>query len=260
MPLADAGDVEEREDSATPADEPPVACGTVLPGAPMKSDLVEAQPNYAKELAATDISGVTDPYEYSGEVLFLRAVVNYMLGRSSGSSITHEEALAIGGMGQAVLAAAAKGGKGELDVTFLRRGFHYNYPCSRPVPADLATLRARYGEFTEWTSRTLDCSRPKNGPRRIFENHELGIYIAETLEGDMIRETEVLFQNLRDDGQFDFAVYTPEGELTDRSTFATGSGGKLVSAAPYTCMSCHVDIDSGTFSVLAPTGTGAGCR
>ena len=84
--------------------------------------------------------------------------------------------------------------------------------------------------------------------------------VAETLHDGGVRETEVLFRDLRGDGQLDFAVYTADGALTDRSTFATANGGRVTAAAPYTCMSCHVDTTGFTFSTLAPTGTGAGCR
>jgi len=258
---------------------PPVACGAVLPGEPMRPGLVEGQPGYADELAATDTSAVADPFDYSAESTLIRGVINFMLLRGgAGTSITRADALASGPMGKAVLAAAAKGTGGRVNIQFLRRGLHYHYPCARPVPKDLATLKARYGDFKTWPTRTIGCSRPKNVPRRIHENQQLGIYIAETLITDPdagadadagavpppldagVRETEILFTKLRTDDQIDFAVYTQAGDLSDRSTFATGGGGAITSSSPYTCMSCHLDSASGKFSDLNPTGTGAGCQ
>jgi hypothetical protein len=248
-------------DAATPADPlPPVACGAVLPGPPLKPDATEAKPGYAEELAAIDVSAVPDPLDYGADTKLAITVINYMLGRSQGTSISHAEARKRGGMGRAILAAAAKGTGGRVDFTLLRRGLHYFYPCDRPVPASLTELRSRYGDYRTWPVQELACARPKNGPRRLYENPRLGVYIAETVRNGRVRETEALFTSLRKDGQLDFAAYTEEGGLSDRSTFATAGGEDLTLAAPYTCISCHLDSTSWTISRLMPTGTGAGCR
>ena len=248
-------------DAAEPAPfEPPVACGAMLPGPPLKSDVTEAKPGYAEELAALDVSMVPDPLDYSADTKLAITVINYMLGRSQGTSIAHAEALKIGGMGRAVLAAAAKSTGGKVDFTMLRRGLHYFYPCSRPFPGSLTELRSRYGDYRTWPVAELDCSRPKNGPRRIYEDHKLGMYVAETVVNGTVRETEVLFTGLRKDAQLDFAAYTSEGALSDRSTFAASGGSEFTLAAPYTCISCHLDTTSWTISQRMPTGTGAGCR
>lgn len=263
LPATNAGSVDAGHASDAALDAalvPPVACGAALPGVAMKSDLIEAEPGYAAALAALDLTKVADPFNMSGESKLVRGIANFMLVRSTGTSFTATDAKQSAGMGEGLLGAAAKGTGGRLDVTFLRRGLQYFYPCSRPLPKDLATLKARYGDYTTWTSATIACSKPKNGPRRLHDNHELGVYVAETLVNDVVRETEVIFSNLRDDGQLDFAVYTPEGELTDRSTFATNGGTPVTSASPFTCMSCHYDVNAGTFSARMPTGTGAGCK
>jgi len=240
----------------------PVACGSELPGTPMRSGLVEGVAGYADELEAVDLSSVPDPYDYSAESAFGKMVINWMLERRSGTEVSHADALAKGGLGRAVLAAAAKGKDGEVDFGFLRRGLHYFYPCSRPVPKDLATLKARYGDYLGWEETKVDCARPKNGPRLLWANEADGVFVAETVADGGARETEVLFTNLRSDGQLDFAVYTHDGELSDRSTFAAGAGGanEVTSAAPYTCLTCHVDTEGAGFAVRQPTGTGAGCR
>lgn len=239
---------------------PPVACGAMLPGPPIKPDVTEARPGYAEELAALDLSMVPDPLDYSADTKLAIAVINYMLGRSEGTTISREDAMKRGGMGKAVLAAALKGTGGKVDFTMLRRGLHYFYPCSRPLPPNLAELRQRFGDYRTWPVQELPCARPKNGPRRLYEDHKLGVYVAETVVNGKVRETEVLFSSLRKDGQIDFAAYTDEGALTDRSTFATGAGGEVTTAAPYTCISCHIDTAKWSISNRMPTGTGAGCR
>ena len=244
----------------SPRLEPPVQCGSLLPGPALRPELTEAQPGYAQELAALDLRSVPDPLDYSKTSKLTIALVNYMLGRSAGTQVSHQDALRQGGLGQAVLAAAAKASGGGLDFSFLRRGLYFFYPCSRPLPDSLLTLRQRYGDYRLWPSHEIACARPKNGPRRIYEDHELGVYVAETLVDGHVRETEVLFSGLRDDGQLDFAAYTTAGELSDRSSFAATGGKDTVGAAPYTCISCHLDGDRGTISRLSPSGTGAGCR
>ena len=250
-----------RSETETPPTQvPPVACGTALPGPPLRAELTEAQPGYAAELAALDLRGVPDPIDYSTASKLTITLINYMLGRSAGTQIPLPTVQQHGGLGQAILGAWAKGTDGRPDFPFLRRGLHYFYPCSRPLPASLVDLRRLYGNYRIWPSHSVECSRAKNAPRRIYEEHELGVYVAETLLDGRVRETEVLFSSLRTDGQLDFAVYTSDGELSDRSTFAAAGGKETVGAAPYTCISCHLDADRGTIARLHPTGTGAGCR
>jgi hypothetical protein len=256
---APAHDAAGPEAGAQPEIEAPVACGTPLPGAPLTPGVVEAPRGYAEALAAVDLSSLPDPFDFTGETEFVRGVIRFMLGTTSGTTISHAEALDAGGLGRAVLAAAARGQGGELDFAFLRQGLYYHYPCSRPLPNDLAELKSLYGDYVTWPTRRIDCSRPKDGPRTLYENRDLGIYVAETVVDTSVRETEVLFANLREDGQLDFAVYTPEGELTDRSTFSTGGGGEVTSAAPYACMTCHVDVTTETYSLVTPGRVGAGC-
>ena len=50
-------------------------------------------------------------------------------------------------------------------------------------------------------------------------------------------------------------VYDTDGMLTERSLFPAASGAEVVAAAPYSCMSCHVDTSSSTtwsFDRLVP--------
>lgn len=244
-------------DASVQLPEPPVACGAPLPGPPM-ANVVESAPGFEAELAATDTAGVPDPLDYAGESALTRSVVNYMLGRASGTSVARADALDAGVFGKIVLASAAKADAG-VDNFFLRRGLHYAYPCSRPVPANLEEVVKRYGDYRAWPSDLIECSRPKNGPRRLYTDPSQGVFVAETVVGGRVRETEILFSRLRSDGQLDFAAYTEAGELTDRSTFATASS-EITSSAPYTCMTCHLDQGTGSLSRLFPSGTGAGCK
>ena len=250
-------DAGTRKDAAVDAGPPPFACGEALPGPALKDNLTEGAPGFAEALAAVDLATIPDPLDYTAaSAVLTRPFMNWMLDRAEGTSVTHEEALRHP-MGRAVLASAANG---KFDLLFLRRALYFYNACTAPVPRDLDAFVATYGDYTTWPTFTIDCSKPKNGPRRIRENEAAGVFIAETLEGDHVRETEVVFDKLRPDGQLDFAVYLPDGRLTDRSTFAAGNGNAVVSAAPYTCMTCHRDTTTGAFTRLFPTGTGAGCK
>jgi hypothetical protein len=242
----------------------PLACGAALPGVPLASGLVEGATGYAGKLAALDLGAVPDPFDFSGESPIVVGIVRYMLGDLEATSVSRAEAEEKGGMALAVFAAAAAtkdhGASGTVDVAFLRQGLHHFYPCTEQPPQSLALLKQLVGDYTKWDSEELECGAPKDGPRRIFQDAVQGVYVAETIEDGAVRETEVIFSNRRADGQLSFAVYTPEGELTNRSTFATAGGDTIVLAAPFTCMSCHVDVDTERYDVKRPEGTGAGCR
>jgi hypothetical protein len=238
---------------------PSVACGAALPGPALSS--VESESGYAAAVAALDLATVPDPYDFSGEIGLTRGLINYMLRRPSGTTFTRAEAEAAGESGRAILAAIAITPNHTVDLVFLRRGLYYAYNCTTPLPATIDQLVERYGDFTTWPTIDQDCAPPKDSPRRIMTNYDQGVFVAETwIDGTTLRETEVVFTNLRGDGNLDFGVYTADGLLSDRSTFATTGGSEIVGAAPYTCMTCHVDRDTWTFSILQPTGTGAGCN
>jgi hypothetical protein len=237
---------------------PAVACGTVLPGPPLAANVTEAESDYALRLAAIDTSVLPEVLDLSAKSTLVRGVVRYAL-ESSVDVHSRSKLAAQGKLGAAVLGAIAKAGATgtDIDFGFLRQGLHYFSPCARPLPPDLATLRARYGDYKTWARIDIACAKPKNGPRIVYENAGAGVFVAETVaDGGAVRETEALFTKTRTDGQIDFAAYTAEGKLTDRSTFATNTSS-ITSSSPYTCMSCHVS--AGKFDVLFPSGTGAGC-
>lgn len=200
-----------------------------------------------------------DPVDFSAESRITKMLAGYLLGRPAATEASHDDANAAGPLGRTLLAAAVPA-PGRLDGKLLRYGLYATYLCSTPVPPSLEALVARYGDYRAWSSFDIDCSRAKDGPRRIYEDRAQGVYIAETLgPARQVRETEVLFERIRSDAQLAFAVYTEAGALTDRSTFATGSGAHANLAAPFTCMTCHVDMNRATFTRRMPVGTGAGC-
>lgn len=255
----DGAQVSDAGAADAPVDAPPpLACGQAFPGPPLEG-VVEVEPGYVAALAALDLSTVTYPIDLSTESAITRAVVNYTLGVAGQMSITEAQVTAAGELGKAVQGAVAITGDNSVDLRFLRRGLHHFTPCARQLPQNLDAVRAKYGDWKTWPLSNVPCSAPKNGPRRIYEDPQGRAFVAETVVGDSVRETEVLIFDQRTDGQIDFAAYTPEGELTDRSTFATASSS-VVSAAPYTCMACHYDPTTQRYTDPAPTGTGAGCR
>lgn len=242
----------------------PLTCGVALPGVSLASGLVENTTKYEATIAKLDLDAVPDPFDFSGESPLVVGIIRYMLQDLEATTVTHADAQSKGGMHLAVLAAAAasddQGASGTVDIVLLRQGLHHFYPCTDQPPQSLALLKQLVGDYTKWDTEDVACGAPKDGPRRIYADSAQGVYVAETIEDGQIRETEVLFEKRRPDGQLSFAVYTPEGELTDRSTFATAGGSSIVLASPFTCMSCHVDIDTERYDVKRPEGTGAGCR
>jgi hypothetical protein len=236
----------------------PLACGMALPGPALNMRLSEAKPGYFEELAALTLP---DQVNFGNETRFQLALLQYMTAQNTSTSLSRQYLEDAGPLGRAVLGAAAKSTRpGEVDFTFLRRGLYTFYPCTTQFPASLTELKRKYGDYTQWAREDLACGTAKDGPRRLWENFDGGIFIAETLSDAGIRETEVIFTKLRRDNQLSFAVYTAEGFLSDRSTFPTLGAGPQTLASPYTCMSCHFNTTTNTLTDLRPVGTGTGCR
>ncbi len=239
----------------------PVACGMALPGPAFRPTQSEAKTTFAKYSAELDSLTLPEVLDFSAETKLQKALVQYLVQRSTNLPLAREQVEQLGPMGKALLGASAKSTKAkEVDVPFLKLGLYFYYPCSSGAPPTLEALKAKYGDYTQWRTEDVACGRPKNGPRRLYENDEKGVYLAETLDNGQVRETEVIFAKSRIDGQLNFAVYTPEGQLTDRSTFATTTGNQIVSAAPFACMGCHYNVSTERFDDLRPADTGAGCR
>jgi len=238
---------------------PPVDCDTwSSPGPDMLEGTVEAEQDFVARAASVDLSVVPDPVDLSGHSRFEVAVVRWMVGVARGNTLSHSDLEAAGPLGQAVLVASAAADGDGIDFLVLREGLQHTYHCSRPLPGSLDVLRTRYGDYEEWALEDLPCGAPKDERRRVWSHPDGQVVVAETMtaEGE-VRETEVLFYDLRDDGQLDFAAYDEHGDLMDRSTFATVGAGPITFGAPYICISCHTGSDR--VDVRRPDGLGAGC-
>ncbi len=200
------------------------------------------------ELAALDLSSLPDTLDISGMLALYRGYIAYALDippADLGDSLDREDLLARGDLGRAVAGAILQGDEATgMDFTFFRRAFHRYYTCSRGFPATLTDFSLAYGDYTGWEPADVD-SAAKCGNRRLRRDPEAGVYVAETLVREEVRETEILLGQRRADGAFDFLVYDSDGSLSDRSRFPTlEDGPSLVAAAPYVCTSCHVDPDA----------------
>lgn len=242
---------------------PPMAatCGDTFPGPPMLSGILEDDPTYKTDVADIPRETIDGAVVMLDTPEFFRATVGFMLGTPTGYEITEEQLQAAGPLGDAVrVAIASATGEDVIDVAMLRRGLQYAYLCSRPLPRSLDELKARYGDYTTWNTRQTDCSHAKGGVRIFYDDPQGRVTLAETVEDGVVRETEVLFYDMRDDGNFDFAAYTEEGDITNRSTFATRGGSSVTLSSPYTCLTCHFSNNNGHMSDPQPLHTGAACR
>jgi len=217
----------------------------------------EAFPHYDEDLAALDLESLPETLDIESLVINVRSLVAYMLHiplAELPATLTRDEIAAAGPMGQAVLGAfvvAANAKMPGLDLPFLRRGLHRFYQCDRAFPLHIEDFRAVHFEYADEPYYEL-WSVPKDDIRRIRENAELGIYIAETYIDGILRETEILMSHSRTDGALDFLVYDEAGALMDRSEFVTASGDTVGGASPYGCIACHFAGGSFEINVLFP--------
>ena len=200
------------------------------------------------ELNALDLASLADETDISGFSALYRGFLAYALETSAadlGDSRSRDDLLAQGDLGRVVAGALLQGDEATgMDFIFFRRGFHRYYTCSRGFPATLDDIVATYGDYSQWTPQDVD-SVAKCDIRRLRRDHDASVYVAETLVGENVRETEILLGSHRSDDAFDFLVYDSDGNLSDRSRFPTlNEGPPVVAAAPYVCMSCHVDHDA----------------
>jgi len=239
---------------------PVVSCDDPLPAIDWgDSGIPEAFTEIEDELAATDLSGLSDPIDISAFIPLYRGFIAYALSippAELGDSLAHAQAEAAGSLGEVVLAAIARADPPEvgMDITFFRRGFHRYYTCSRGYPLSLEGFYLTFVDFRETEGELVD-SVAKCGDRNLILDSGAQVYVAESLVDGQVRETEILLNNNRDDGQLDFLVYDAAGMLTERSLFPVASGEEVVAAAPYSCMSCHVDPSDATtwsFDLLVP--------
>jgi hypothetical protein len=212
----------------------------------------EAIPGYDDALSALNLDTLPSELDLLPLNSLERALIAYMLETHPddiGNILKKGFALEQGNMGHAVLGAfamAASEGKEGLDFPFLRRGFHRYYQCARAFPLELTGFQSTVKQFADAPYFDLE-STVKGGLRRIWDDSESKVYVAQTLTDEgTVRETEILVGGTRKDGMLDFLVYDADGFLMDRSAFQAASGDDVTGASPYTCMACH--FESGTFA------------
>lgn len=241
-----------------------VDCSMAIPGVSWGDPPVtDFNPNITTELEALDLGAIPEELDISALLPLFRGGIAYALEippSDLGSSLSKADLLAAGDLGLVVLASLATDDDLGIDFTIFRQGLQRYYTCSRAFPRTLDGFKALYGDFGDAFSE-ID-SAAKCGTRRVQENHAAGVFVAESVWGEEVRETEILLRGARADGQLEFLVYGADGLLTDRSQFPTmGGGPHLVTSAPYTCMTCHLnseaDDDTFAYDVLTPHGTGA---
>lgn len=251
-------------DLSTPPPAPDLAvarpsCDQLLGGPALPPTSTEAQPGFDEALAALDLSQLPPQLDLSTASDLTRATIGYLLGKTYtelGTSLDRDRTLAIAPLGHVVVGAFASAdptGAKAPGLLFLRRGIHRFYHCARGYPLTLDGFRTAVWDYTKTAGQVIT-SMPKAGPRRIYVEPALGIYVAETLIGDAVRETEVLLAKARPDGAIDFLSYDGLGQQVRTDTFATSGGGSRVAPSPYTCMACHYDKNAKSFTLIIPPG------
>tara|TARA_B110000037_G_C17039817_1_gene473183 strand:+ start:196 stop:1065 length:870 start_codon:yes stop_codon:yes gene_type:complete len=255
--------VDKIEDSAEESIVALSSCDQSLPliGWSEGTALVESVQGIEEELAALDLTQLPDPVDISNLIPLYKGFVAYALEiapETIGDSLSHADALRADKLGEIVLGALLLGQDDliGIDFEFFRRGFYRYYTCSRGFPLTLDGFQAIYGQYLSESGSTLN-SIAKCGDRRLI-NSASGVYIAESITDGPVRETEILLEGVRDDGQLEFLVYDADGMLTTQTQFPTlGNGPHVVTASPYVCMSCHLNRSSSEeawgFDVLLPT-------
>ncbi len=231
-------------------------------GNPMAAD---AEPGIEQELAEHDLTSLTESIDLTGLTPLHRGYFAYALQiapEQLGDSLDRDDTLALGVLGEVVLGSMLLGeaDPSGVEFFFFRRGLQRYATCSTGLPLTLDDFKTVFGDYEEIAGEVVD-SAAKCVDRRLRADYEGGVFVAETLVDDQVRESEILLTDQRDDDAFVFAVYGEDGRLTDRSLFPTIDGGEhLIAAAPYSCMTCHLDPEASEgawgFDVLLPEGTG----
>jgi hypothetical protein len=195
-----------------------------------------------------DFSELADPVDVSNLLPLYLGFVAFALEiapEDIDGTLSHEEILAAGDLGRVVLGAFLKGKDDALglDFSFFRRGLYRYYTCSRGFPLTLDGFKQVYGDYDPEKGVVVD-SIAKCGDRNLIPNEGAGVYVAETIVDGPVRETEILLNGFRADGNLDFLVYDSDGQLVTRTQFPTISQGPMVvTSSPYACMSCHINSD-----------------
>ncbi len=238
--------------NADRVDYQPAACGSPAHTLILAEHLTEADSTFLERLAALDPAMLPEIYTTKELFELDRSLIAYMLDVVDFDELKRDDLLSQGELGRAILLALGTDPNPRMvEYKDLRRGLYHFYNCSRNHPATLSDFIKVYGDYTAWPSTLIETSDPKIFPRRLYNNAELGVYVAETIRYDSVYETEMLLQGYRSDGALEFLGYLPDGELTNRGEFKAGADF-TAGAAPYTCMSCHIDSDTGNYTVIYP--------
>jgi hypothetical protein len=223
---------------------------------PLPDSLAEAMPDFDAELAALDLTSMPEGIDLSTTSHLQRGVLAYMLDLEPAEldrPIPRAQFEARGLMGRAALGAVKRGeaqARQTIDFTFLRRGLHRYYTCESEWPMTIEGFKRAELDFSTLASFEVE-SRPKRATRKIYNAPDHGIFVAESIADGIVRETEIIIAGRRRARALDFLVYDVDGQLQDRSTFAS-AGGERVAAAPYACMTCHFDPSTGRFDIIFP--------
>lgn len=262
-PLSPADSGQSLDSGGEPGSAVLVDCDASLTGVPWGEPSVsDHNPELEEILDSIDFGEMPETIDISGLLAIYRGGIAYALEISPadlGDTLNRDAVLASGHMGRVVLASLNTEAEAGIDYTLFRQGLQRYYTCSRAFPMTLEGFGVEFGEIPSAYSDIA--SAAKCGTRRLRINAEAGVYVAESIWEGAVRETEILLDNNRADGQLDFAVYGADGVLTDRSQFPTlGGGPHLIVSAPYACMTCHLnssaDPDTWGYDTLYPTGTG----
>lgn len=253
----------DKTDTATTPNIEYTSCDTPLPVLEWMTNAVpiEGIEGIEDELASVDLNNLEDPVDISGLIPMFRGIIAYALEIAPADlpdSLSHAQALEAGTLGEVVLASLLLGKEDPtgIDFSFFRRGFHRYYTCSRAFPSTIEGFQQVYGTYNADNGTVVD-SIAKCGDRRLISVSS-DVYIAESMTEGYVRETEILLQNTRRDGQLDFLVYNKDGLLTNRTQFPTvGNGPHVVTSAPYSCMTCHMNPESAEnawgYDILLPS-------
>ena len=223
-------------------------CEDPLGGEPWSNMPVEATPGIEMDLAAVDTTDLPDEIDISGMNGIFRGIIAYSLDvrpEALGPTLRKVDLVRGGPMGKVVAASLAlgQGTAGGIDFLFLRRGLHRYYHCGRDFPKTLDGFKQAILNYDSVGSSTID-SIAKCGERRLIVDEDAGVYVAETLVDGVLRETEILLDGRRRDGNLDFLIYNAAGQLSDRTQFPTvGMGPHVYAASPYVCTTCHMNRD-----------------
>lgn len=227
---------------------PVATCDVALGGEPWDNMVVESPLGIEAELMSISLDQLPQEIDISSLPSLFAGLIAYMLDipiESLGGSLQKEVILSKGMLGRVVAASLALGLNTPLgvDYLFLRRGLHRYYHCDKDFPLTLDGFKNNIFDYST-TNFTEHDSIAKCGPRRILSHPELGVYVAETLVDGMVRETEILLEGRRNDGNLDFIIYNSLGQLSDRTRFPTvRAGSEVMASSPYVCTSCHLNSD-----------------